>query len=159
MKNSLLTMNLTVNGYSRTILIHPHDTLLDTLRQQLFLTGTKKSCDQASCGSCTVWIDGVPVLSCITPTARCRGKNIETIEGISSGENLHPVQKNLVKKGGLQCGFCTPGIVMTAIPLLNEKPGASREDIKAGISGNLCRCTGYKKIVDALESAGEEMQK
>jgi len=159
MENSLIKMNLTINGFSRTLLIHPHDTLLETLRGQLFLTGTKKGCDQASCGACTVWLDGVPVLACITPTARCGNKNIETIEGISASKKLHPVQNNLVEKGGLQCGFCTPGLVMTAIPLLKEKPAASRADIKEGISGNLCRCTGYKKIVDALEAAGKDLQK
>jgi carbon-monoxide dehydrogenase small subunit len=103
-------------------------------------------------------MDGKPVLGCLTPTLRCVGKEILTIEGISSGESLHLVQKHLVKSLGLQCGFCTPGVVMTAIPFLEENPHASRNEIKESLSGNLCRCTGYKKIIDAVENAAEEMR-
>lgn len=148
---------LNVNGFNRPVLVEPGETLLDTLRDRLYLTGTKKGCDQGTCGSCTVLMDGKPVLGCLTPTLRCVGKKIVTIEGISAGEELHPIQKHLVKKGGIQCGFCTPGVVMTVIPFLEENPGASVEDIKAGLSGNLCRCTGYKKIIEAVVAAAEEL--
>lgn len=148
---------LNVNGFNRPVLVEPGETLLDTLRDRLYLTGTKKGCDQGTCGSCTVLMDGKPVLGCLTPTLRCVGKKIVTIEGISAGEELHPIQKHLVKKGGIQCGFCTPGVVMTVIPFLEENPGAAVEDIKAGLSGNLCRCTGYKKIIEAVVAAAEEL--
>lgn len=131
--------------------------LADTLRDRLFLTGTKKGCDQATCGSCTVLIDGKPVLSCITPTVRCEGQMVETIEGVAKGAELHPIQKHLVNQLGLQCGFCTPGIVMTSKAFLAEHPDADREAITEALSGNVCRCTGYKKIVDAVESAQKEM--
>lgn len=148
---------LNVNGFDRPVLVEPGDMLVDTLRECFFLTGTKKGCDQGTCGSCTVLMDEKPVLGCLTPTLRCTGKKIVTIEGISSGNKLHPIQKYLVEKGGIQCGFCTPGVVMTVIPFLEENPGASLEEIKAGISGNLCRCTGYKKIIEAVVAAAEEL--
>jgi len=149
---------LTVNGFTQSVLVESHETILDTLRNRLNLIGTKKCCDEGTCGSCTILMDGKPVLGCLTPTLRCVGKEILTIEGISSGGNLHLVQKHLVKSLGLQCGFCTPGVVMTAIPFLEENPNASRKDIKESLSGNLCRCTGYKKIIDAVENAAEEMR-
>ena len=103
-------------------------------------------------------MDGKPVLGCLTPTVRCVGKEIVTIEGVSSGDHLHPVQKQLVQNGGMQCGFCTPGVVMTAIPYLKENPDPSIDDIKEGLSGNLCRCTGYKKIIEAVKNAAEELK-
>ncbi|MCH7612411.1 MAG: (2Fe-2S)-binding protein [Candidatus Marinimicrobia bacterium] len=154
----LKQIELTVNDFSHPFLVESDETLLFTLRNRLYLTGTKEGCNQGTCGSCTVLLDGKPVLSCMTPTLRCVEKKVITIEGISSGENLHPVQKYLVKNGGLQCGFCTPGVVMTAVPFLEENPDASRREIKEGLSGNLCRCTGYKKIIDALENAAAEMR-
>ena len=151
-------VTLTVNGFTQSVLVESHETILDTLRNRLNLTGTKKCCDEGTCGSCTILMDRKPVLGCLTPTLRCVGKEILTIEGISSGESLHLVQKHLVKSLGLQCGFCTPGVVMTAIPFLEENPHASRNEIKESLSGNLCRCTGYKKIIDAVENAAEEMR-
>ncbi len=154
----LKQIELTVNGFSSPFLVQSDEVLLFTLRERLYLTGTKEGCNQGTCGSCTVLLDGKPVLSCMTPTLRCVGKKIITIENISSGDTLHTVQKYLVEKGGLQCGFCTPGVVMTMVPFLEENPNASREEIKEGLSGNLCRCTGYKKIIDAVENAAEEMR-
>ncbi len=154
---SLVKIELTINGFTRFVLADPHETILDTLRNRLHLTGTKKCCDEGTCGSCTIHLDGKPVLGCLTPTLRCVGKNIVTIEGISSGEEIHPVQKHLVKNGGLQCGFCTPGVVMTAIPYLEENPNPTVGEIKESLSGNLCRCTGYKKIIEAVKDAAEEM--
>ena len=150
-------VELNVNGFSQTVLVDPSETILDTLRNRLYLTGTKKCCDEGTCGSCTVHLDGKPVLGCLTPTMRCVGKKIVTIEGISAGEDLHPVQKHLVKNLGLQCGFCTPGVVMTAVPYLENNPDPSIDEIKNSLSGNLCRCTGYKKINEAIQSAAEEM--
>jgi len=154
----MITVTLIINGFRQNLSIPVDEMLVDTLRDRLHLTGTKKGCDQATCGSCTVLVDGEPVLSCITPTARCDGLSIETIEGVANGAELHPIQKHLVEKGGLQCGFCTPGIVMTAKSYLMENPKADREDIKDALSGNLCRCTGYKKILDAVEAAAKEMR-
>ncbi len=151
-------VQLHINGFKRIVLVDSNETILETLRNRLYLTGTKKCCDEGTCGSCTILVDGIPVLGCLTPTVRCEGKTIITIEGVSAKEDLHPVQKYLVKNGGLQCGFCTPGVVMTAVPFLEEHPNANREKIKEGLSGNLCRCTGYKKIIDAVENAGKELK-
>jgi len=154
----LVQIDLNVNGFSHPLMVESDETLLVSLRNRLNLTGTKEGCNQGTCGSCTVLLDGKPILSCMTPTLRCVGKKVITIEGISSGDTLHAVQKYLVEKGGLQCGFCTPGVVMTAVPFLEENPNATREEIKEGLSGNLCRCTGYKKIIDAVEDASGEMR-
>ncbi len=155
----MMQINLTVNGYTRELLIDPHETLLHTLRERCGLTGTKKGCDQGSCGSCTVLIDGNPVLSCITPTARCEGKEIKTIEEVAEAGVLHPVQKHLVEKGAIQCGYCTPGIVMTSIAFLESHPAPTTDQIRAALSGNLCRCTGYTKIVEAIDAAAKELAK
>ncbi len=154
----MIKVTLTVNGYRQSLTVPAEEMLVDTLRERLRLTGTKKGCEQATCGSCTVLVDGKPTLSCITPAVRCQGLTIETIEGVARGTKLHPIQKHLVEKGGLQCGFCTPGIVMTAKAFLAENPAADREDIKSALSGNLCRCTGYKKILDAVEAAAAELK-
>ncbi len=150
-------VQLHINGFKRIVLVDSNETILETLRNRLYLTGTKQCCDEGTCGSCTILVDGIPVLGCLTPTVRCEGKTIVTIEGISSGDDLHPVQKQLVKNGGLQCGFCTPGVVITAIPYLEENPNPTVNDIKEGLSGNLCRCTGYKKIIEAVKNAAEEL--
>jgi carbon-monoxide dehydrogenase small subunit len=149
---------LIVNGVSRELLVHPHEKLLDTLRERLGLTGSKKGCDMGSCGSCTVIVDDIPVLGCLTPTVRCHGKSILTIEGVAERGTLHPVQKHLVEKGAIQCGFCTPGIVMTTIAFLKREADPSEHDIREALSGNLCRCTGYAKIVAAVKAAAEEMR-
>jgi len=152
-------VQLNINGYTRSVLVQPHETLLETLRERLFLTGTKCGCDEATCGACTVLLDGKPVLSCITPVMRCQGKRIITIEGIGRNGRLHPVQEKLVEKGAIQCGYCTPGIVMTAVPFLEEKRNPDEPEIREALSGNLCRCTGYKKIVEAVQSAAEELSR
>jgi carbon-monoxide dehydrogenase small subunit len=147
-------LTFTVNGTHRRVIAEPQETLLDVLREQLSLTGSKRGCDQASCGACTVLMDGVPVLSCITPALRCQGKEVETIEGVTQNGELHKVQKCLVESGGIQCGFCTPGVVMTLIAFLRENPNPDELQIREALSGNLCRCTGYSKIVKgALQAA------
>ena len=147
---------ITVNGFPRELLVEPHETLLETLRERLNLTGTKKGCDQGSCGSCTVLIDGKPALSCITPAARCDGKSVLTIEGVAEDGQLHPVQQKLVEKGAIQCGYCTPGIVMTSVAFLERNPHPTELEIREALSGNLCRCTGYTKIIEAVQAAAAE---
>lgn len=153
----MVHLQFKVNGFARDVLVHAHENLLFTLRERLGLTGSKKGCDQGSCGSCTVLIDGRPVLACITPSVRCSGKDILTIEGVDKDGELHPVQRQLVAKGAIQCGYCTPGIVMTAIAFLrkNRRPGDA--EIRAALAGNVCRCTGYAKIIEAVGAAAEEM--
>lgn len=148
-----------VNGRTYEVLITPNMTLSELLRDRLDLTGTKNACGVGECGSCTVLVEGVPTLSCSTLAIGVREKEILTIEGLSRGTELHPLQKSFIEKGAIQCGFCTPGMVMTAKALLDENPNATREAIKEGLAGNLCRCTGYVKIVDAIEAAAQVMSK
>jgi aerobic-type carbon monoxide dehydrogenase small subunit (CoxS/CutS family) len=155
---NVIKVTLDVNDFERTLLVEPDENLLYTLRERLLLTGTKKGCDQASCGTCTVLMDKKPILSCITPTLRCEGKSIHTIESVAIDGKLHPVQDQLVKNGGLQCGFCTPGFVMTSIEFLDENKNPTEDEIKEALSGNLCRCTGYKKIIEAVKAASEDMK-
>ena len=146
------TISLRVNGIEYDALVEPHWTLLDVLRDKIGLTGTKKGCDNGECGACTVIIDGEAVLSCLVLAIQAQGKEILTIEGLSQGGKLDPVQDAFVKYGGIQCGFCTPGMIMTSRALLNKIPHPSQEEIKRGLSGNLCRCTGYVKIVEAVRN-------
>ncbi len=127
------------------------------LREDLGLTGSKRGCDLGTCGCCTVLIDGVPTLSCLTLAKLAEGREITTIEGIAPPGGLHPVQKAFVEKGATQCGFCTPGFVMTAVAFLRDHPSPTREEISRAVSGNLCRCTGYVKILDAIEAASRAM--
>ncbi len=129
--------------------------LLDLLRDDLYLTGTKRGCDLGTCGCCTVLVDGRPTLSCLTLARLAEGRKVTTIEGIAPAGGLHPVQKAFVEHGATQCGFCTPGFVMTAVALLRERPSASRSEVVDAISGNLCRCTGYTKIIEAVLAARE----
>ena len=145
---------LTVNDNPYEVMAAPNDLLVDILRQQLGLIGTKKGCGQGDCGSCTVLIDGDPVLACLTLTIACQGKEILTIEGLETNGRLDPVQQAFVDHGAIQCGFCTPGMIMSAKALRNENPNPSEGEIKRGLAGNLCRCTGYKKIVKAVQMAG-----
>lgn len=152
-------IRLKINGFTRDLLVEAHESLVYTLRERLRLTGTKKGCDEGSCGSCTVIIDGAPVLSCLEPTMRCEGKDIRTIEGIATGGRLHPVQRHMVEKGAIQCGYCTPGMVMTAVAFLERTPNPTPESIREALSGNLCRCTGYVKILEAVQAAAEETGK
>jgi aerobic carbon-monoxide dehydrogenase small subunit len=149
-------IKLQVNGEEREVLTGVHKTLLEVLREDLGLTGTKRGCDLGTCGACTVLIDGKPYLSCLTLAADVQGKEILTIEGLGEGGGLHPLQKAFVEKGALQCGFCTPGMILTAKAFLDEKPHPSEGEVKKAISGNLCRCTGYVNIVKAILSVTEK---
>jgi len=146
---------MTVNGSQIEIGVGDEETLLETLRQRLGLTGTKQGCDLGDCGSCTVLLDGKPVLSCLTLAADVQGHDVLTIEGLAQGEELHPVQRAFHEAGAVQCGFCTPGMVLTAKALLDTHPNPDRETIRGALSGNLCRCTGYVKIVNAVENAAK----
>lgn len=145
-------IKLTVNGKDYQVIVKPHDTLSKVLREKIQLTGTKIGCEQASCGACTVFVDGKAVQSCITPAMRVAGSNITTIEGVADQNKLHKLQEKFVEKGAIQCGYCTPGMIMTALDFLKENPSPTTDEIKEAISGNLCRCTGYVKIIEAIES-------
>ncbi len=153
-------VRLWVNGQEATVQIEPTKTLLDVLREDLFLTGTKRGCDSGECGACTVLLNGQAVHSCLVLAAELDGQEVVTIEGLSRDPTeLHPLQKTFIEKGAVQCGFCTPGLIMTAKALLDGNPDPTEEEVRYGISGNLCRCTGYSKIVDAILAAGEEMRR
>ena len=149
-------IKLHVNGDEHEVLTEIHKTLLEALREDLGLTGTKRGCDLGTCGACTVLINGRPHLSCLTLAVDVQEKEILTIEGLSQGGKLHPLQKGFVEKGAVQCGFCTPGMILTAKALLDEHPRPSEGEVKRAISGNLCRCTGYVKIVEAILSSINE---
>ncbi len=146
-------LRVQINGHPVEVPAPAERILLDLLREDLNLTGTKRGCDLGTCGCCTVLIDGRPTLSCLTLAAMADGRAVTTVEGVSAGPTLHPVQKAFVEHGATQCGFCTPGFVMTAVALLREHPHASREQVMDAISGNLCRCTGYTKIIEAILAA------
>ena len=148
-------VELTVNGDRRSVGVPSHFTLLEALRYSLGLTGSKQGCDKGDCGACTVVLDGKAVLSCITPVWEAEGKEVITVEGLAQPGRLHPLQDAFEQFGAAQCGFCTPGILMSAYALLNENPAPSRQEIKEALSGNLCRCTGYTKIYEAVERAAE----
>jgi len=143
---------LTINGEPHELLIDTRRTLLDVLRNQLDLRGTHRGCDTGNCGACTVILDGKLVTSCMVLAADCEGAEVLTVEGVSPDGQLHPVQRALVDKGGIQCGYCTPGMVMASIALLNTNPHPTEADVRMGLAGNLCRCTGYQKIVEAVLS-------
>jgi xanthine dehydrogenase YagT iron-sulfur-binding subunit len=145
-----LTLNFRVNGTQTPFPIEARTTLLDLLREQTDLKGTKKGCDHGSCGACTVHIDGERVLSCLTLAARCEGKEVTTIEGLAHGEELHPMQAAFVEHDGLQCGYCTPGQIMSAVALIKEGHAGSDAEIREWMSGNICRCGAYPNIVDAI---------
>ena len=144
---------LTVNGERRVVALHPATTLAEALRGPLGLTGTKQGCDEGDCGACTVLLDGKPVPSCLVLALAAEGHAITTIEGVAKNGELDDLQRAFVAHGGVQCGFCTPGMVLTARALLDADPNATRDEVKAALSGNLCRCTGYVKIVDAVVQA------
>ena len=149
-------LNLNVNGEEFEVLTEVHRTLLEVLRENLGLTGTKRGCDLGTCGACTVLIEGKPCLSCLTLAVDVQGKKIVTIEGLAQDGEPHPLQKAFVQKGAIQCGFCTPGMILTAKAFLNQNPNPSEEEVKQAISGNICRCTGYVKIVEAILSVTEK---
>ncbi|MDD5285134.1 MAG: (2Fe-2S)-binding protein [Desulfuromonadaceae bacterium] len=148
-------IKLEINGENFDLAVEPTAYLIDVIRESVGLTGTKKGCGIGDCGACTVLIDGRPALSCITLAVACTGKAITTIEGLSKGTELHPVQRAFIDKGAVQCGFCTPGMVLSSKALLDENPHPSQDEIKTALAGNLCRCTGYAKIVEAVEHAGQ----
>jgi len=148
-------LQLHVNGETYEVLTEIHKTLLEVLREDIGLTGTKRGCDLGACGACTVLIDGKPHLSCLTLAVDVQGKEVLTIEGLSHNGDLHPLQKAFIEKGAIQCGFCTPGMILAAKAFLDEQPHPSEEEVKRAISGNLCRCTGYGKIVEAILTASE----
>ncbi len=144
-----------VNGEAREALADPRDTLLELLRDRLGLPGTKEGCSNGNCGSCTVLMAGEPVCACLVLAAEAEGERITTIEGLADGNALHPVQAALIAHGGTQCGFCTPGIVLSAVALLGRNPSPDEAEIRHAIAGNICRCTGYDKIVVAIRAAAE----
>jgi carbon-monoxide dehydrogenase small subunit len=149
-------IELKINGEIHEIDVDTHRTLLEVLRENLSLTGTKDACDLGDCGACTVLLDGKPVHACLTLAMEARGKDIVTIEGLAEGNELDPLQKAFVDHGAIQCGFCTPGMIMASKPLLDGNSSPTEGEIRRAISGNLCRCTGYVKIVDAIRSVAEK---
>ncbi len=149
-------ITLKINGESYEVAVEPRKLLVDVLRDDLGLMGTKKACDFGNCGSCTVLIDGKPVLSCLTLAIEARDKDILTIEGMARNGHLHPLQQAFVDYGAIQCGFCTPGMLLSAKALLDENPQPTDTEIKEALSGNLCRCTGYVKIIEAVEKAARK---
>jgi aerobic-type carbon monoxide dehydrogenase small subunit (CoxS/CutS family) len=151
-------LRMRVNGEEVEVLFAPYKTLLEVLREELDLTGTKHGCELGECGACAVLVDGEPVLSCLALALDCEGREIETVEGLARGAELHPLQAAFADLGAAQCGYCTPGILMTAKALLEAEPAPSRERIKEAISGNLCRCTGYQQIFEAIEEAAARLR-
>lgn len=145
-------IHLTINDKAYEVAVEPNQTLADLLRYDLGLTGTKKGCELGDCGSCTVIMDGKPVNSCLVLAMQARGREITTVEGLETGDGLHPLQQAFVEKGAIQCGFCTSGMLLSGKSLLDKNPNPNEGEIRAAISGNLCRCTGYQKIVEAIGS-------
>lgn len=153
------TITLNVNGRDYPVTINPTDYLLDVLRDRLLLHGTKRGCDNGECGACTVLINGEPVNSCLYLAVRAEGKKILTIEGLAGDDGLHELQKAFISEGALQCGFCGPGMLLSAKALLDKNENPSEEEIRQGLAGNLCRCTGYAKIIKAVQLAAKQSMK
>jgi len=153
-------IHMVINGQDREIEVHPNELLLDVLRERLGLTGTKIGCEAGDCGACTVLIDGKPTLSCLTLAIECHGKEILTIEGVGDAEKaeLHPLQKAFVEHYGVQCGFCTPAMILTAKALLDKNPNPNENEIREAINGVICRCTGYVQIVESIQTAAKELR-
>lgn len=152
-------INFKLNGVDRDEYVMDNMTMVDFLRKQMHLTGTKRGCEEGECGACTILVDGRAVTSCMMLAVEADGHEIVTIEGLRKDGVLHPLQREFIDKWALQCGFCTPGMIMSAVSLLNENPNPTEAEIREGISGNLCRCTGYAKIVEAIDSAAKIMAK
>ena len=148
-----ISLSFTVNGESKTVEAFPMARLLDVLREQLQLSGTKEGCGEGECGACTVVLNGEIVNSCLVPMAQVEGAQIRTIEGVAMGDDLHAVQQAFIEHGGAQCGICTPGMVLAAVDLLSRNPNPTEDDIRTGLAGNLCRCTGYTKIFESVVRA------
>ncbi|HEX4568265.1 MAG TPA: (2Fe-2S)-binding protein [Vicinamibacterales bacterium] len=150
-----IRLNLTVNGEPVDALVDDYKTLLEVLREDLGLTGTKHGCELGECGACAVLVDAQPLLSCLLLAVECAGRSVTTVEGLAANGQLHPLQECFADLGAAQCGYCTPGILMTAKALLDREPHPSRERIREALSGNLCRCTGYAQIIDAVAAAAQ----
>jgi len=150
------TIKITVNGAEYPLSVSPDRMLIDLLREDLGLTGTKRGCGNGKCGACSVILNGKLVNSCLVPAMKANGSEIRTVEGLAGEGDLHPIQEAFLEKGAVQCGFCTPGMLLAAKSLLDETPNPSKEEIKLAISGNLCRCTGYTKIIEAIEALGKD---
>lgn len=148
-----LPLTLRINGQAHEVVVAPHHTLLDVLRTQLGLTGTKENCLEAECGVCTVLLDGAAVNACILLAAECAGREIVTIEGLAVAGRLHPLQQAFIDRGAVQCGYCIPGMILSARAYLDEEPAPTEEGVREALAGNLCRCTGYQKITDAVLEA------
>jgi len=155
---SKIHVTTTINGDEREFLCTPGETLLDALRNQLDLTGSKEGCGSGDCGACTVMLDGQMVCSCLVLAAEAQGRSVDTIEGVAEGSELHPVQQKFLERGALQCGFCTPGFIVAAKALLDRNPDPSESEIRFWLAGNLCRCTGYDKIVRAVQDAAAQLR-
>ena len=153
----LVNIKVNINGNPYDLNVQPNTLLLDLLRNELGLTGTKRGCETGECGACTVILDGVTVNSCMVLAAETNGKSITTIEGLENNGQLHPLQESFMEEGASQCGFCTPGMILSAKVLLDNNPNPTEEEIRMAISGNLCRCTGYTKIVKAIKAAAQKM--
>ncbi len=151
-----MKIRFTLNGKEREVDVSPDRRVVDLLREDLGLTGTKEACGSGECGACTILVDGESRLSCLLLAAQLEGREVFTIEGLSSEEGLHPIQAAFVEHGAVQCGFCTPGMILAALHLLRHHPDPTRLDIREGLSGNLCRCTGYQKIIDAVERVSQK---
>ena len=154
-----VTVTLTVNGVERTVTTDPQRPLLDVLREDLHLTGTKYGCGEGRCGACTVLMDGKRVHSCVTPVSLADKKSVTTIEGLAKGDSLHPVQEAFLQEGAIQCGYCAPGMILSAVALLQDRPNPTAEEIVAGMNGNICRCNGYVKIKNAVRRAADQMRR
>lgn len=153
-----IPVSFILNGQPQEMEVEPHELLLDVIRERLGLTGVKRSCDVQVCGACTLLVDGRPVSACTTLAFEVRGRSVLTIEGLAEDGKLHPLQEAFIERGGFQCGFCTPGMILAAKALLDENPNPSEDELKHFMHGNICRCTGYKKIIESIMAAAKKMR-